>query len=35
MAEGFVYASDNNSEWMADQELRDWIDRNYSEIGKI
>ena len=35
VAEGFVYASDNNSEWMADQELKDWIDRNYSEIGKI
>ena len=33
--EGFVYASDNNSEWMTDLELQEWISQNYSEIGKI
>lgn len=33
--EGFVYSSDNNSEWMSSQELRDWINDNYSEIGKL
>jgi len=33
--EGFVYASDNNAEWMSDVELQDWISRNYSEIGRI
>jgi len=33
--EGFVYASDNNSEWMKDAELESWIDANFGEIGKI
>lgn len=33
--EGFVYASDNNAEWMTDEELQAWIDRHYNEIGKI
>ncbi|HAC28008.1 MAG TPA: UDP-N-acetylglucosamine 4,6-dehydratase (inverting), partial [Marinobacter hydrocarbonoclasticus] len=33
--EGFVYASDNNTEWMTDEELQSWIDRHNSEIGKI
>jgi UDP-N-acetylglucosamine 4,6-dehydratase (inverting) len=33
--EGFVYASDNNSEWMTGEDLQAWIDRNYSDIGKI
>lgn len=35
VAEGFVYSSDNNSEWMSKQDLRDWIEENYKEIGKI
>jgi FlaA1/EpsC-like NDP-sugar epimerase len=33
--EGFVYASDNNAEWMSDQQLKTWIDHNYSTIGNI
>lgn len=33
--EGFVYSSDNNTEWMSATELKAWIDRNYSLIGKI
>jgi len=33
--EGFVYASDNNSEWMADAELKAWIDANRKKIGAI
>lgn len=33
--EGFVYSSDTNSEWMTNKELRQWIDRNASDIGKI
>lgn len=33
--EGFVYASDNNAEWMTDAELQAWIDKNREKIGKI
>ena len=33
--EGFVYASDNNAEWMSDAELQAWIDANREEIGSI
>lgn len=33
--EGFVYASDNNKEWMTDQQLQDWIEANRSKIGSI
>lgn len=33
--EGFVYASDNNSEWMTDAELQAWIVSNAEKIGKI
>jgi UDP-N-acetylglucosamine 4,6-dehydratase (inverting) len=33
--EGFVYASDNNTEWMGPQELRAWIDENQAKIGAI
>jgi len=33
--EGFVYASDNNSEWMSDTELQAWIDVNREKIGSI
>lgn len=35
VAEEFVYASDNNSEWMSDAELQGWIDANHDDIGKI
>lgn len=33
--EGFVYASDNNSEWMTDAELSAWIEANRHKIGSI
>jgi len=33
--EGFVYASDNNSEWMTHGELKAWIDPNRETIGAI
>ena len=33
--EGFVYASDNNTEWMTDADLHAWIDANREKIGSI
>lgn len=33
--EGFVYASDNNGEWMSDDALRDWLEVNREKIGAI
>ena len=33
--EGFVYSSDNNSEWMSGENLQAWIDSHYNEIGNI
>lgn len=33
--EGFVYASDNNAEWMGVDELRQWMGANAEKIGKI
>lgn len=33
--EGFVYASDNNREWMSDADLQRWIDVNREKIGSI
>ncbi|MBT2772435.1 UDP-N-acetylglucosamine 4,6-dehydratase (inverting) [Halomonas sp. ISL-60] len=35
VSEGFVYSSDNNTEWMTDDELKTWIDNHYNKIGKI
>lgn len=35
VAEGFVYASDNNPEWMTDAELGSWIETNREKIGRI
>jgi FlaA1/EpsC-like NDP-sugar epimerase len=35
VAEGFVYSSDNNTEWMTDAQLRAWIDANEGKIGAI
>lgn len=35
VAEGFVYASDTNSEWMAEADLQAWIDAKRDEIGRI
>ncbi len=33
--EGFVYCSDTNSDWMTVQELKQWIQLNKKNIGKI
>lgn len=33
--EGFVYASNNNSDWMTIEQLRAWIHENQHKIGKI
>lgn len=33
--EGFVYASDSNSSWMGNAELKAWIDANADSIDKI
>jgi len=33
--DGFTYSSDNNSEWMSVEDLRQWIDTNSTKIGKI
>lgn len=31
----FIYTSDNNTEWMSVEELRDWIAQNKTKIGRI
>lgn len=33
--EGFVYSSDNNEEWMTEEQLQAWIDDNRENIGSI
>ena len=33
--EDFVYASDNNPEWMSDADLQEWVDINREKIGSI
>lgn len=33
--EGFVYSSDNNTEWMSDADLQAWIEENRNKIGAI
>lgn len=33
--ENFVYASDNNSEWMSEADLQHWIEKNREKIGSI
>ncbi|WP_043360225.1 UDP-N-acetylglucosamine 4,6-dehydratase (inverting) [Methyloversatilis universalis] len=33
--EGFVYASDNNQEWMSAEQLQVWMDANRDKIGSI
>ena len=33
--EGFVYASDNNAEWMSEEDLRKWITKNEDKIYNI
>ena len=35
VAEGFVYRSDNNAEWMSASELMEWVNSNRDFIGKI
>lgn len=35
VAEGFVYSSDNNSEWMTSEDLNCWIEENKGKIGAI
>ena len=35
VSEGFVYASDNNAEWMTNSQLQAWIDVNHEKIGSI
>lgn len=35
VSEGFVYASDNNTEWMSDADLENWIEINRAKIGSI
>tara|TARA_R100001129_G_scaffold179391_1_gene156152 strand:+ start:2624 stop:3622 length:999 start_codon:yes stop_codon:yes gene_type:complete len=35
VAEGFIYSSDNNQEWMSDEQLKNWLNNNYEQIGKI
>ena len=33
--EGFTYTSEQNKEWMSVKGLQQWIENNYSRIGKI
>ena len=33
--DGFVYASDTNTEWMSIEALRTWIDANRDRIGHL
>ena len=35
VAEGFVYSSDNNAEWMSEAGLQKWISSNADKIGSI
>jgi len=35
VAEGFTYASDNNTEWMSIEALQGWMRDNAEKIGKI
>ena len=35
VSEGFVYSSDNNSEWMTKSDLQKWIEQNQDCLGKI
>tara|TARA_Y200000002_G_scaffold383101_1_gene403216 strand:- start:3517 stop:4515 length:999 start_codon:yes stop_codon:yes gene_type:complete len=33
--EDFVYESNTNSDWMSDEALHDWLEKNQEKIGKI
>ena len=35
VADDFIYASDNNAEWMSKEDLQKWIETNRAKIGKI
>jgi FlaA1/EpsC-like NDP-sugar epimerase len=35
VSEGFVYSSDNNTDWMSCDELHSWIIQNQAKIGLI
>ncbi len=35
VAEDFVYASDNNPQWMSNAELQTWIEANREKLGFI
>jgi UDP-N-acetylglucosamine 4,6-dehydratase/5-epimerase len=35
VSEGFTYSSDNNSQWMSIEALREWMSANHSKIGNI
>ena len=35
VSDGFVYSSDNNSEWMKEEELKQWIDSNKKYFLKV
>lgn len=33
VVEGFIYASDSNSEWMSVDDLKSWVNRNKEKLG--
>ena len=35
VSEGFVYSSENNSEWLTKDELKNWLSSNKNFIGKL
>jgi UDP-N-acetylglucosamine 4,6-dehydratase/5-epimerase len=35
VADGFIYSSDNNTEWMSRESLQHWIDENRHRMGKF
>ena len=35
VASNFSYSSDNNTEWMSAADLRNWIERNQHQVGKL
>lgn len=35
VSSGFTYTSDNNTEWLSIESLREWIEINFSKIGNI
>jgi len=35
VSSNFLYSSDNNKDWMTEEELQSWIAKNINKIGKI